>query len=94
MFNRPPAHEIPDSPVGVKLALDGAISFIATELGDEIDASVILLNAPRRSPFAIGGRILILLDHLWIMLDELDAEAFEVGALLALGLCPLTITRE
>ena len=73
---------------GVKFTLDRAEPTIVAELCDQIDAGVGLLPPVGLGPLAEGPSIFILLGHLGIMLEELDAQPFEVGAFLALGLGP------
>ena len=71
---------------GVEFTLDRAKAAVVAKLGDQIDAGVGLLPPAGLGPFTEGPSILILLSHLGIMLEELDAQPLEVGALLTLGL--------
>lgn len=73
---------------GVEFTLDRAEPAIIPELGYQIDPGVGLLPSACLGPFAEGPGVLILLGHLGVMLEELDAQPFEVGALFALGLGP------
>ncbi|KQN01801.1 hypothetical protein ASE85_21650 [Sphingobium sp. Leaf26] len=75
----------------IELALDRAEAAIITELGDQIDASIGLISPVRFGPFPECPSILILLSHLGIMLEELDAEPLEVCAFLTLGLSPSAV---